>query len=302
MARRDLQVRLCCSLWSLFAACAVAPARPIEEPVVASSRTWIVHARSAADEASGEPRTLSTDRLRVIARACGVGIGPSPMPFNQEVGTEFQLWALRAFPGGPLPENFQIYFSQAREQLTRLRPRGPIHGVRPDAVGEAATVVWERLLGLPRPRMVPAPDSVFIEVKAVKGSLAPSHSAYQVSGLIDVAANSPAARMTGIERPIPAVVFVTTGDTIISPMVMEEATRRRVAIWQTVAFELPGSTDIRPHLGLGQVVPRNPEVYGASWPQPLLPGPTEVPFPFRRGPPRALPGLLGGDPDPPEVQ
>lgn len=295
---------------ALIGACAGTPASRSTAPGEASARTWIVHTRYAADEttstgspsADGEPTLLTTDRLRVIAHACGVGNGPMPMPLNQEVGTEFQQWALQAFPGGLLPENYQNYLSQAREQLTRPRPRGPIRSVRPDAVGQAVTVVWEQLLGQPRPRTVPASNSVFVEVKAVKGGLTLSHSAYQITGLIDVAANSPAARMIGGERPIPALVFVTTGDTIISPMVIEEARRRRVAIWHTVAFELVGSTTARPRLGLGPVVPRNPDVYDPAWPQPLPQGPTDVPFPVRRKPPRAPPVLLAEDPDPPETQ
>jgi len=248
-----------------------------------------------------EPKPLTTDRLRAITRACGLGTWPALVPFNRVVGTEFQRWALHAFPGHPLPENFQNLRTPGREQLTRLRPGGAVHHVRPDAVGPAVTVVWERLLSVPRPSMVPAPGSVFVEVKAVKGFLTPSYDDYQVAGLIEAAATSPAALMADPERPIPAIIFITTGDTLISPLVMSDATARRVAIWHAVVFELPGSATDRPHFGLGPVVPRNPEVYGEARPQPLPPGPTDVPFPLPRNPVRSLPGLDVGDPDPPEV-
>jgi hypothetical protein len=225
------------------------------------------------------------------------------MPFNRVVGGEFQRWALQAFPGSPLAENFQNLRTPGREQLTRARLGGAVRHVRPDAVGPAVTVVWERLLGVPvRPRLVPAPSSVFVEVKAVKGFLAPSANGYQVAGLIEAAATSPAARMTGPDRPVPAVVFLTTGDTILSPLVMSDATERGVAIWQAVVFELPGSTTAQPRLGLGPIVPRNPSVYGDAWPQPLPPGPLNVPFPLPRGPVPPPPVLDTEDPDPPEVQ
>jgi hypothetical protein len=223
------------------------------------------------------------------------------MPFNQEVGNEFQEWALRAFPGGPLPENFQNLSSELRRQSTLTRPGGPVLAVRPDAVGSAVTVVWERLLGFPRPRTVSAPDSVFVEVKAVKGNITLSHNYHQIAGLIDLAANSPAGRIGAPEQPAPAVVFITTGDTVISPITVEEASRLGVALWQTVAFELSRSTTVNPRFGLGPVVPLNPSIYRPSWPEPLPPGPTDVPFPLQRGR-LSSPTLVVDDPDPPEVQ
>jgi hypothetical protein len=265
------------------------------------SRGWDGLKHYILDDGSSDDgaKLLTTDRLRVIARARGVGIGPSPFPFNRQVGNAFQEWALLAFPGGPLAENYQNIPSPRRERATRLRPEGPVFAVRPDAVGPAVTMVWERLLDVPRPRSVLAPRSVFVEVKAVKGPLLLSHSSYQITGLIDVAATAPAALMADAERPTPAVIFVTTGDTTIAPEVVLEATERRVAIWQTVAFELPGSTDINPRMGLGPVVPRNPEVYGTMWPELIPPGPPNVPFAGPRG---ALVPLVPGDPDPPEVR
>lgn len=267
-----------------------------------TSSAWADLTHYWLDDSSPEngPKLLHTGRLREVARSCGVGTGPSPLPFNREVGSEFQRWALRAFPGGPLRENFQNLPSATRRAATRLRPGGPVRSVRPDAVGDAVSVVWERLLGIPRPRATtPAPGSVLVEVKAVRGFLMLHSNWHQITGFIDVAANSPAGRMVGSERPTPAIVFITTGDTQISPEVLNEASRLHVAVWQTVVFELPGSVTANPRFGLGPVVPLNPVVYGGSFPQPLPPGPTNVPFPVRGS---GRPQLLDGDPDPPEVQ
>src|SRR5262245_11962086 len=76
--------------------------------------------------ADNEPSLLTTDRLRAIARDCGIGTWPMPMPFNRVVGSEFQRWALQAFPGGPLAENFQNLRTPGREQLTLARRGGPV--------------------------------------------------------------------------------------------------------------------------------------------------------------------------------
>jgi hypothetical protein len=185
--------------------------------------------------------------------------GDQPV-FNGNVGRAFQRWALAAFPGRSLPENTQTLRSELRERLTRLRVGGPILGVRPDAIGGAVTLAWA---GFPAmtvaPREVHARGSVFVEVKAIRGALTMSHSVHQISGLIDVAANSIAARMMDLDRPTPAVIFITTQDTSISPSLLTEATGRGVAIWQAVVFELRGSTTNQPRFGVGPVVPRNPE-------------------------------------------
>jgi hypothetical protein len=172
--------------------------------------------------------------------------------------------------------------------------------VRPDAVGGAVTIVWGQLIGAYGvPQAVNVADSVFVEVKAIRGALTLSHSSHQITGFIDIAANSPAALMPGPERPTPAIVFMTAGSTVIASTVLEAATQQRVAIWQTLVFELSGSTTANPRFGFGPVVPLNPEVYGPSWPQPIPPGPTNIPFPL---PPAFRPPPAFDDPDPPEVQ
>jgi RHS repeat-associated protein len=243
------------------------------------------------------PTPLTTSRLRAIAQAQGIGTGLTGIQLNRAVGRAFQDWALRAFPAVPtLQENFRLFRSPAREVATQGRKDGPILNVMPDAVRAATTVVWGTLLGIPRPeRTVTQPDSVFVEVKAVNGAITLSHSSHQITGLIDVAANSPAGRAGGPDQPTPAIIFITTGDTTISPTVLAEATRRGVAVWQTVAFELPGSTTAKPSLGLGPVVPLNVTVYGPTVPQPLPPGPTTIPL-------VPVGTMNPANPDPTEVQ
>ena len=77
------------------------------------------------------------------------------------------------------------------------------------------------------------PNSTFVEVKAVEGTLNLSHSNHQIRGLIDLAANS-AAGKSGSVRP--SVFFVTTSNTYVEDDVVREASKRNVNIFQITAF------------------------------------------------------------------
>lgn len=284
-------------IWTGFVAVALVGACASENAVGLSPWEEVKRYVRDAGPPPRWPRPLTNDRLREIARARGFGSPSAPL-FNGNVGRAFQRWALAAFPGRPLLENTRNVPSGYRRAATRLRQGGPVLAVRPDAMGGAVTVVWEQLLDVPLPRTEFLPDCVLIEIKAVRGPLTMFHSSHQIGGLIDAAASATMARVGGVERPTPAVVFITTLDTSVAPDVLEEANQRGVAIWQGLAFELLESTTAEPKLGIGQVVPLNWEIYSPSFPQPLAPGPTDVPFPLRGVQPPPVPF----DPDPPEVQ
>jgi hypothetical protein len=101
-----------------------------------------------------------------------------------------------------------------------------------------------------------APDSVFYEVKALKGDLLPpSYQQYQILGFIDALANSP-AKTAG---KIPTIIFITRADIKqISNATIAQAIFRCVAVWHAIGCEIPGSFN---QLQLGEASLRNPEVY-----------------------------------------
>ncbi|HLK99676.1 MAG TPA: hypothetical protein VK539_03790 [Myxococcaceae bacterium] len=147
--------------------------------------------------------------------------------------------------------------------------------------------------------MITYPESLYFEVKAVKGTVTLSHSRHQVRGLIDVAAGSPAAFATSTRALRPILTFITTGNTRIGADVIAEATKRGVALWQAVVMEDLGTSPMNPVLSIGPFVPLNRMVYP--------PGTTlnTITAPPRTGPLVSSVITLivdPSDPDPPEVE
>jgi hypothetical protein len=98
------------------------------------------------------------------------------------------------------------------------------------------------------------------------------------------------------------VFFTTTGNTTVSPGVVTMATGWNVAVWQQqVLYDANSANPNNPNLELGDQVCLNPDLYAgwvASWPAP-------GPFPSN---PLTWPTdqeqasvVVGGDPDPAEV-
>lgn len=110
------------------------------------------------------------------------------------------------------------------------------------------------------------PDSVFYEVKAVKGTyLPPSYSKYQILGFLDALSNSAAAR-AGED---PAIIFLTNADiSQISSETQREGFFKGVGVWHAIACEIP--TNNNDNLQLGEAALTNPEVYFFP---PRIPGP-----------------------------
>ena len=129
------------------------------------------------------------------------------------------------------------------------------------------------------------PGGSIVEVKAVFGPLTPSHSGHQITGLIDVAANSGA--------PVATLTLITTADTVVAPSTLEYATARGVAVFQRIAIEGQGGT-IRAAPG----VLLNPSVLDGGM-EPRMPAMT---IEGREGSLTRIQPPRINDPDPTEVQ
>jgi len=234
---------------------------------------------------------LTTFRLRAIAASAGIGAGLTGVQFNRAVGRAFQEFALNALRLNP--ENFTLFPSPARAAATGGLPAGVI----PDAVKNIRVVDISWFI----PETTVYPNSSFFEVKAVNGVLGLGSSNSQIRGLIDVAARSAAGMATGPDAPLPTVTFITTANTLIGPDVIAEATRRGVALWQVIAYEVPGPGGTT-GIGFSPAIPLNPAVFPkGTWLDPYIPiPPVGGAAPGTLGPAgRAGPPL---QPDPTEVQ
>ncbi len=236
-----------------------------------------------------QPIPLTTIRLRTIAAAQGIGTGLTGIAFNRAVGLAFENFVLSSL--GLVPRNTNLFFSPARAAATGGLPASVI----PEAV-RPITKYQLKAGFIPWPTTYP--DSSFYEVKAVRGVIGLGHSRSQILGLIDVASRSSAGVATGAHRPRPIVTFITTGDTVIGPDVIAEATKRGVAVWQAVVTEDPSASTTNPTLSIGPFIPLNPLVYapGVAVPivKPQLPGTITSPT--------LPPVVVPHDPDPTEVQ
>lgn len=223
---------------------------------------------------------LTTLRLRAVASAQGIGAGLTGIAFNRAVGLAFEHWILYSLA---IPRNTRSFLSPVRAAATGGLPASVI----PEAVRPIVWVKWG---------VVPTafPDSLFCEVKAVRGVMTLSHSRHQLRGLIDVAARSPVALASSPHKPI--VAFITTGDTAIGTDVVAEATRRGVAIWR--AFVLEDLAATNPSLSIGPFTPLNPSVYP---PGALVLPRLKLHLPGALTSPAIPPVVVPADPDPTEV-
>lgn len=180
---------------------------------------------------------LTTRRLCELAAARGIGAGQTGVLRNRSIGRSFQDAALAAIGE---TENHRPFLSDERRLRTSLLAQ-PRRSVVPDVV---RTILDATIGQRPLP---PLPDSSFVEVKAVRGTLHLSSSNWQIAGLIDALSRSPAGEST-YARPV--LVFVTTSDTIISASVIAFAQKRDVLLWQKIAVEKEGG-----RIAFGPAVP-----------------------------------------------
>jgi len=184
--------------------------------------TW-----TTADAQAQTP--LTTRELR---RIMGNPKGLVGIQYNREVGVTFQRFVLANLPGPKLTyANTKSFASPVRDGRTNLRFKSVI----PDGVA-GATLGSRSPLGAV---ISTYPESTFIEVKAVKGKLTRSYGQYQIEGMIDALSRSQAGTSSGSNRAYPNLYFVMTGDTIVGPDVIAEATRRDVVVWISFVTVFP---------------------------------------------------------------
>ncbi len=128
-----------------------------------------------------------------------------------------------------------------------------------------------------------------------------SHSRWQILGLIDVAAGSPAGLTAGPARVPPILTFITTWNTEIDPNVIREATLRGVLLFQQYVVEDRFSAPNNPLLTLTEPIQLNaPPISGAT-------GITSIAPPWYAAPPSTLtspigpPPIVVDNPDPAEL-
>ncbi|MRG96621.1 hypothetical protein [Polyangium spumosum] len=161
----------------------------------------------------------------------------SGIEYNRAVGLRFQRDVLGNLPGGKvLASNRQPFPSPQRKE----RSGGRFRGVIPDGV----TGAIEGFKGPLPPVISTHPESTFIEVKAVKGTVNLDYAQYQILGMLDVLTRSAAASSTGPDRAYPSLYFVVTGDTSIGNGVVDHATTLRILLWVSGVEDLGGG-DLR---------------------------------------------------------
>jgi hypothetical protein len=192
-----------------------------------------------------ETRGLQKSRLVELTQSIGLCALSSPGSLEDCVGDVFERFVLRSFNlqrnrGPGLKPDVWTYLSRM--------------GVVPDAVFPVARV------GGGGPAIFPA--SGFLEVKAIQpGVLRPSSFEYQLSVMIDVLSESPAA-LAGTPG---AFILVTTSGVTISNEFLLDASTRKVAFWHAEVKEIIGKPPIvragYNDLQVGQVELLNPIVF-----------------------------------------
>jgi hypothetical protein len=239
--------------------------------------------------ATKQPTVLTTARLRQLVRQQPWGAGLAGVTFNRAAGRSFQEAVLRMMGW---VENTRPFLSPQRTTKTV----GRVKSVIPDSVRNLLHVV------IKEKTIYRYLDSTFDEVKAETKALRLSKRDHQLLGMIDVAAISPAGTSMRSPRPTPVLNFILTAPSLafapLDPALLAEATKRRVAVNYSLAFEVPATGTSAPRIGLSPFIPANPQVY----PKSELPVPETkalAPAQSALAMPSATEPLC--DPDPPEL-
>jgi hypothetical protein len=243
-------------------------------------------------------QSLTTTKLRWIAAQNGIGAGQTGITQSRTIGVAFETWVLKTM--GQLPRWSTLIFSPARQKANTSNGKlGLPASVIPEFVGDqTGTTVSIPSMSV---KTVYFDQSLFFEVKAVTGPLTLGTSQYQILGLLDIARIAGTNAPTQMHPP-PAVFFTTTGNTTVSPDVVAKGTDWGVAVWQQqVLYDANSANPNNPNLSLGDEVCLNPGLYAgwaASW---IAPGPfpsTPLTWPTDQ---EQASVVVGGDPDPAEV-
>jgi hypothetical protein len=190
----------------------------------------------------------------------------SGITFNRTCGVAFETWVLKTM--GSLPRWKELIYSKARENANQGKGGLPASVIPEQVLPQGSFMSW-----------VEFPLSLFVEVKAVNGTLTLGTSQYQILGLLDGVNTWPPVPDAGTHAP-PAVFFITTSNTTISQtpqQVVPQATTWGVAVWQQIVYyDANGGTN--PNLSLGNPTsPKptclNPQVYGSVSSYTIWPGP-----------------------------
>lgn len=186
-------------------------------------------------DAHAQAPITTADLRRIVGNSKGlVGI-----QYNREVGLRFQKDVLAHLAG------LKFAYPNTKPFLSPLRDRntGGRHlSVIPDGVAGASIGASGAM-----PMVTTTyPESTFIEVKAVKGTITLAYGRHQIAGMLDVLSRSQAASSVGDNRAYPNLYFVTTADTVISPDVAQDGVKRKILVWQSYVLDVKGRLVVAP--------------------------------------------------------
>jgi RHS repeat-associated protein len=178
---------------------------------------------------------LSKARLEDIARYYGIYENPDPDHkggFRSNVGNAFERTIARSIQVAGTGLDYRKVTIRGFKSPTRAaNTNGKVTGVSPDLLG---TMVVEKVNARTlKSETWVYPNSSIVEIKATSGDLAPNYNKYQISGILDYAKFTPAAR-DGVP---PSLTFVTTSDTRISELIRVGASVNMIDLYQSIARE-----------------------------------------------------------------
>ena len=186
-------------------------------------------------DARAQAPMTTGDLRRIVGNPTGlVGI-----QYNREVGLRFQKDVLAHLAGLKFAyPNTKPFPSDVRKASTFSKHLSVI----PDGVAGASIGATGAM-----PMVTTTyPESTFIEVKAVKGSISLAYGSYQIAGMLDVLSRSPAASSVGDNRAYPNLYFVTTADAIIASDVVQRGVKWKILVWHSNVLEVKGKLVVAP--------------------------------------------------------
>lgn len=186
-------------------------------------------------DARAQTPITTTDLRRIVGNPTGlVGI-----QYNREVGLRFQRDVLAHLAGLKFAyPNTKAFPSPLRASNTTPA----ISSVIPDGVAGATIGA----VGAMPMVTTTYPESTFIEVKAVKGTISLAYGRHQITGMLDALSRSPAASSVGDDRAYPSLYFVTTADTLIAADVVQRGVKWKILVWQSNVLEVKGRLVVAP--------------------------------------------------------
>ncbi|MBI5367484.1 MAG: hypothetical protein HZA54_10645 [Planctomycetes bacterium] len=192
-------------------------------------------------------RPITVARLRQICESAGVGAGLELGPKNQVIGRAFQDVCLRSARSEGWFEKRLKENTGDINAPTRELKYGVPKAVRPDAID------WTNTWTVAQGELMRCENSLFVEVKAVHGTVTLARERGQMWGYIDAALASPAGMHDNPLAPRPAICIFSPKDTYVGAKLVAECRNKRIRLMQYWAME-PATDRIpaRPVLILGE--------------------------------------------------